>query len=131
MFSFCFDSFYTSGRLFWGTDRMFLVQRALGCLEAEPERLVAAPQQPSSAKLTFFFDYASPWSYLASERLEWLLQSVAPVQVTVEWVPVLVGALFKKIGTPVVSHWGSDLRSESLAELYCVGTPSTASNIML
>lgn len=84
---------------------MFLVQRALGHLDSEPERLVPSPLQPASAKLTFFFDYASPWSYLASERLEQLLKSVAPVQVTVEWVPILVGALFKKIGTPVVSHW--------------------------
>ena len=82
---------------------MFLVQRVLGQQDAEPERLMAPPSLPASAKLTFFFDYSSPWSYLASERLEQMLRLVAPVQVTVEWVPILVGALFKKIGTPVVS----------------------------
>ena len=83
---------------------MFLVERALGCHDAEPERLVLPPSQPCSASLTFFFDYASPWSYLACERMDQVIQSVSPVQVTVEWVPILVGALFKKIGTPVVSE---------------------------
>ena len=31
-----------------------------------------------------------------------LLSEVHPVSVEVEWVPVVVGALFKMIGTPVV-----------------------------
>ena len=84
---------------------MFMVQQALGYKEAEPERLVQPPSQPSSAHLTFFFDYSSPWSYLASERIERVVRSVSPVQVSVEWVPIVVGALFKKIGTPVVSGW--------------------------
>ena len=83
---------------------MFFVERYLGVGDAAPERLVPAPSQPSSsAKLTFYFDYASPWSYLATLRMEELLRSVAPISLSVEWVPVLVGALFKKIGTPVVS----------------------------
>lgn len=101
---YCSLSFYTGDRLFWGTDRIFLVEKSLGVGDAAPERLVHTPSsQPSSAKLTFFFDYASPWSYLAAHRMDELLRSVAPVSVSVEWVPVLVGALFKKIGTPVVS----------------------------
>lgn len=32
-----------------------------------------------------------------------LLSEVHPVLVEVEWVPIVVGALFQKIGTPVVS----------------------------
>lgn len=32
-----------------------------------------------------------------------LLSEVHPVSVEVEWVPIVVGALFQKIGTPVVS----------------------------
>ena len=79
------------------------MERSLGISDAAPERLVPAPSQPSPANLTFFFDYASPWSYLAAHRMDELLRSVAPVSVSIEWVPVLVGALFKKIGTPVVS----------------------------
>ena len=79
------------------------MERCLGVGDAAPERLVPTSSQPTSAKLTFYFDYASPWSYLATIRMEELLRSVAPVSVCVEWVPILVGALFKKIGTPMVS----------------------------
>lgn len=77
------------------------MERQLGIPGAAPERL-AEPESGASAHLTFFFDYSSPWSFLACMRLEELLQSVEPVQVTVEWVPLLLGALFKKIGTPLV-----------------------------
>lgn len=88
-------------RLIWGTDRLFLVERALGICGAEPERLMS-PMRPGRAHLTFFFDYSSPWSYVGCMRLQKVLESVSPIQVEVEWVPILVGALFKQIGTPVV-----------------------------
>ena len=97
----CVDSYLVGKRLFWGTDRLFLVERALG-LDSHPERLQPPPSQ-GTRKLTFFFDYSSPWSYIAMERLQGVLDSVRPVQVTVEWVPILLGALFKEIGTPNVS----------------------------
>ena len=60
------------------------------------------PPKSGSALLSFFFDYSSPWSYLACMRLNSVLQRVRPVQVKVEWVPILLGALFKEIGTPMV-----------------------------
>jgi 2-hydroxychromene-2-carboxylate isomerase len=41
----------------------------------------------------FHFDVGSPYAYLAAERIERVL-SVAPI-----WQPVLVGALFKRLGT--------------------------------
>ena len=80
---------------------MFMVERTLGLPSAAPERLLASPAQ-GAAKLTIFFDFSSPWSYLGAARLPQLLKDVAPVQVSVEWVPVLVGALFRSIGTPMV-----------------------------
>ena len=89
------------GRLYWGTDRLFLVERALGLHGAEPERLMY-PQTTGTACLTFFFDYSSPWAYVGCMCLQRVLESVAPVRVEVEWVPILVGALFKQIGTPIV-----------------------------
>ena len=52
--------------------------------------------------MTYFFDYSSPWSYLACQQLQKTIESIYPVSVTVEWVPVLLGALFKTIGTPNV-----------------------------
>ena len=97
----CFFSFYVGGRLYWGTDRLFLVERALGLHGAEPERLMY-PQTAGTARLTFFFDYSSPWANVGCMRLQRVLEGVAPVRVEVEWVPILLGALFKQIGTPIV-----------------------------
>ncbi len=94
---------YVNNRLFYGTDRLFFVERALG-LDAHPERLVSTPQS-GSATLTFFFDYSSPWSYVGFERLEQLFRDVSPVNVKVEWVPILLGALFKELGTPNVHQY--------------------------
>ena len=47
----------------------------------------------------FYFDYASPFAYLASERIEGL---VATAGATMTWKPFLLGGLFKAIGTPIV-----------------------------
>lgn len=96
-----FCSFFVGEKLYWGTDRMFFVERALG-LNRHPERITSPPKQ-GAASLTFFFDISSPWSFLAMERLNDIVASVFPVAVKIEWVPILVGALFKEIGTPVVS----------------------------
>jgi 2-hydroxychromene-2-carboxylate isomerase len=94
-------SFYVNGRLYWGTDRMFFVERALGRKEAGPERL-ATPPPTGAAKLSFYFDYSSPWAYIGFMRLCSLVRSVAPVKVNIEYVPILLGALFKEIGTAMV-----------------------------
>lgn len=97
-----YHSFYVNGQFYWGTDRLFFVERALG-VDAHPERLMSPPSF-GTATLTFYFDYSSPWSYLGFERLNQLLKDVSPVNVKIEWVPILLGALFKHIGTPNVSH---------------------------
>ena len=39
------------------------------------------------------------------ERLEEMIASVAPITVKVELVPILLGGLFKEIGTPMVCYW--------------------------
>ena len=88
-------------KFFWGTDRLFFVERALG-FDSHPERIVAPPKQ-GAASLTFFFDFSSPWSFLAMERLGAVIASVSPVAVKLELVPILLGALFKELGTPSVS----------------------------
>lgn len=82
---------------------MFFVERLLGQEDAQPDRLALPPPQPSASCLTFYFDYSSPWTYLACEQLQGMIDSVSPVNVKLEWVPVLLGAIFKKIGTPLVS----------------------------
>ena len=37
------------------------------------------------------------------ERLKGIVSSVLPVMVKIEWVPILLGALFREIGSPMVS----------------------------
>lgn len=45
--------------------------------------------------LEFFFDYASPYSYLASEQVEALVQRTGA---ELRWRPFLLGAVFKATG---------------------------------
>ena len=59
---------------------MFFVERALGIREAGPERLTTPPAG-GAAKLTFYFDYSSPWGYVGFMRLGSLIHNVAPLQV--------------------------------------------------
>lgn len=77
------------------------MERALTS-NGHPERL-ALPPSHGVANLAFFFDYSSPWSFIAMKRLKDVVTSVDPVTVKIEWIPILVGALFKEIGTPMVS----------------------------
>lgn len=79
-----------------------MVEQMLGNKSAQPERLVSPPSQGRDAVLRFLFDYSSPWSYLACVRLRSVIEEVLPVRVKIEYIPILVGAVFKKIGTPVV-----------------------------
>lgn len=103
--------------LFWGADRLHL---AAG---EEPR-----PWPEPVGSVRFFHDFSSPFSYLASTQIE-------RVAATVDWTPILLGALFKAIGTPMVplhafsaskqawllkdlqdwaSHWGVALRFPSI-----------------
>ena len=88
-------------RLFWGVDRMFLVERYYGNRAATPLRLTSP--RAGVGKLTFYLDYSSPWSYLAAMQLDKFLHSLNPMRINVEYVPILLGALFREIGTPDVS----------------------------
>jgi 2-hydroxychromene-2-carboxylate isomerase len=55
----------------------------------------------------FLYDLNSPYAYLAAERIDDLLE--------VEWVPVLVGAMFKATGR---SSWGlGPGRADGIAEI--------------
>ncbi|XP_048588563.1 uncharacterized protein LOC5511679 [Nematostella vectensis] len=96
-------SFWVNNELFYGTDRMHFVESALGPdKHVTMPRLYHPPSHPTRAKLIIYHDFASPWSYLGSTQIADLVSSLHPVSVEVEWVPILVGALFKAIGTPVV-----------------------------
>ena len=81
---------------FWGQDRLLFVEKMLGG-EAPPPK----PDQPvvEGREVSFFFDYSSPFAYLASTRIEAVARRAGAA---VRWRPFLLGGLFKTIGTPDV-----------------------------
>lgn len=93
-------SYVVGDKLFWGQDREHLVRRALGgaLTAAECTGTMPVPRNPPP-KLRFFHDFASPFSYLGSSQVE----SVAHAHgAALEYTPILLGALFKDIGSPDV-----------------------------
>ncbi|XP_065645080.1 uncharacterized protein LOC100199445 isoform X2 [Hydra vulgaris] len=96
-------SMWVNNRLFFGGDRLFLVEREFG-LKSEPHRVLHKPvcDVTKKAKLTFYLDFGSPWTFLGFKQLNSLISSVAPVQVDIEYVPVLIGVIFNSIGTPML-----------------------------
>jgi 2-hydroxychromene-2-carboxylate isomerase len=87
--------------LYWGVDRMSFVERALlGAKTSEPPRAeppAAARSRP--ATVVTYFDYSSPFAYLASTRLDAIERATGA---RVELRPILLGGLFRDIGTPDV-----------------------------
>lgn len=49
-----------------------------------------------SAPIEFWFDFSSPYGYLASHRIDEL---AAKYDRSVDWRPMLLGAVFKRVGT--------------------------------
>jgi 2-hydroxychromene-2-carboxylate isomerase len=50
-------------------------------------------------ELVFYYDFSSPYAYLGATQVERVAQAA---QARVRWRPILVGALFRRIGTPDV-----------------------------
>ena len=53
----------------------------------------------SMNSLDFYFDYSSPFAYLAATQIERVAEEK---NATVNYKPFLLGGLFKAIGTPMV-----------------------------
>ncbi len=83
-------AFLVEGELYWGQDRMDQVERALG------GRPSAEVPSGFAHAVDFWFDYSSPFAYLASTRVEALFGD------KLCWRPMLLGAVFKQVGTPNV-----------------------------
>jgi len=100
-------------RLFFGQDRLHFVEEAIRHHPlfhspppappppASPEELLtkAAPVANEARRVTFFYDFASPFAYLASTQIEELAGRCGAI---VDWHPILLGGLFRSIGTPNV-----------------------------
>jgi 2-hydroxychromene-2-carboxylate isomerase len=107
--TFIVDS-HSGPRLFFGQDRLHFVEEALlHHPHAEPgERARRPPPQwgeqhlpvaNQAREVTFVYDFASPFAYLASTQIEELAARCGAV---LKWHPILLGGLFRSIGTPNV-----------------------------
>ncbi|KAJ3412432.1 hypothetical protein HDV05_000736 [Chytridiales sp. JEL 0842] len=107
-----------SPRCFWGQDRLHFVESSLSTYIRQrgnlpnsqkiPWTLFPVPQSritirgkplASPKTLEVYWDFSSPWSYLGWTQLERFQQELGPLLKIVN-KPLLVGALFKEIGTP-------------------------------
>ncbi|MGZ3473489.1 MAG: DsbA family protein [Polyangiales bacterium] len=79
-------------RLYWGQDRMDFVERALG---PAPTVRGSFPTPSRPHTLEFFFDFSSPFAYLASTQAEGI---AARTGATLIPRPMLLGAVFRAIG---------------------------------
>jgi 2-hydroxychromene-2-carboxylate isomerase len=87
-------TFVVGEQFFWGVDRVDQVRDALGL----PPRLPVIGGR-ADARVVFYHDVSSPYSYLASRRVAGELEASG---VQVDWKPFLLGAVFKMIGGPLV-----------------------------
>ncbi len=79
-------------QLFWGHDRLDFVEAALG---RPPAPALIPLDPPSEATLDFWFDYSSPFAFLASTQIRALGTRTGA---KIRHRPFLLGALFKAIG---------------------------------
>ncbi|RDD39665.1 2-hydroxychromene-2-carboxylate isomerase [Trichoplax sp. H2] len=96
--------FFVDGKLYHGMDRLHFVEKILGNPSARELRL-ALPNNVAAdhkAKLTFYFDFASPWSHIANTYMSSFLKELHPVNVEVEYVPVILGAIMQALGTSII-----------------------------
>ena len=82
-------------RLWWGQDRMHLVNQSLGGAKKDWAKGVI----PKETTIEFFHDFASPFSYLGAMQVPTIEQKYG-IKITQK--PILLGALFRSIGTPDV-----------------------------
>jgi 2-hydroxychromene-2-carboxylate isomerase len=80
-------------KMYWGQDRLHMVEEALG---GAPSPSPSPSPSPTATTWDFWYDFSSPFSYLAATQVEAV---AARTGTKVVWRPMLLGALFKQIGT--------------------------------
>lgn len=85
-------------QIWWGADRLGFLDMALGLtpLDPKPDSVAPSPERP---RLTMFHDFSSPFSYLGSTRVEQLARDH---DAELTFRPMLLGGLFREIGTPMI-----------------------------
>ena len=90
-------TFVAKGELFWGQDRMDFLAEALG--KKFTLFKTTANGAAAGSSFEFWYDFSSPFAYLASTQVEALAQRSGA---KIHYRPFLLGALFRDIGTPIV-----------------------------
>jgi 2-hydroxychromene-2-carboxylate isomerase len=92
--------------LIWGQDRLDVLAAVLAGWDPEagpppggPRPVVVPTPRGGPRTIDFWFDFGSPYAYLGSTQIERL---AAAAGAELHWRPLLLGALFKDIGTPDV-----------------------------
>jgi 2-hydroxychromene-2-carboxylate isomerase len=88
------------------------------------------PQSPASEPVEFYFDFASPYGYLASTRID---EIAARHGRTVAWRPILLGAVFKITGMQanvMQPLRGDYLRHDAVRFARLLGVPLTVPEVM-
>ena len=80
--------------LFWGQDRLHWLEAAL--TGGKPDSIPIPDVGAASGTVDFWFDFSSPFAYLGSTQIEEVARRAGA---TLRWRPMLLGALFKQIGT--------------------------------
>lgn len=80
--------------LYWGQDRITFVEGVRKGAAAARARMGAHP-----AKLHVYWDFSSPFAYLGSTQVDAVAKRAGA---DVVWHPMLLGGLFRSIGTPDV-----------------------------
>lgn len=80
-------AFFVDGQLYWGQDRMDYVEAALG---GTPKSILPS-QEELQHDVDVWFDYSSPFAYLASTQVERVFGARA------RWRPMLLGGVFKMV----------------------------------
>ena len=105
-------TFEVDGKIWWGQDRMHLVEQALG---GSPAYLPIG-QAESGTVIDFYHDFSSPYSYLGATQIA---RAAEGIGATVRFKPILLGALFNAIGTANVPifTFGEARRAYALRDL--------------
>src|SRR5262245_23738503 len=90
-------TFEVGGELVWGVDRLPRVRAMLGLPRGPEGGIPSPPAARPGARIEWFHDFASPFSYLSSQEIRALAHRAGAVLVD---SPILLGALFKDIGSP-------------------------------
>jgi len=87
-------SFAVGDRIWWGQDRLHLAMQSLGAPKKQfPEG------RASTDPISLYHDFSSPFSYLGVMQIPKIEEKYG---ITIQLKPILLGALFRNIGTPDV-----------------------------